>query len=186
MIKNCLVCKNDFIIYKYRIKTAKYCSKYCYWKGKKGKRQNQKGEFKKGHPATKTAFKKGDKRLMGNKICVGRVPWNKDIKHEAIRGENHWNWKGGKPKIYRKKELLSYEEYRKYKDWQKKVFKRDNWTCQECKKHGGELHADHIEQWITHPELRYEVSNGRTLFPPCHRKTKTYGRKRLLVNKKSN
>jgi len=30
------------------------------------------------------------------------------------------------------------------KNWRKQVFKRDNYKCQNCKKHGGELNAHHI------------------------------------------
>lgn len=136
--------------------------------------------FKEGHPAPATAFKKNDPRLVGSKINIGRVPWNKGIKGDGIRGEKHWNWKGGKPKTNRR-ETMTYEEHRRYLDWQKAVFKRDGWNCQSCGKHGGVLHADHIKSWVDHPELRYELSNGRALCPPCHRKTPTYGRKRQLV-----
>ena len=34
------------------------------------------------------------------------------------------------------------------------------------------LEADHIQRWSTHPELRYELSNGRTLCMKCHNKTR--------------
>lgn len=62
-----------------------------------------------------------------------------------------------------------------YKIWRDAVFARDNWTCQECGQRGGKLCADHIKAWSTHPELRYELSNGRTLCRECHYKTPTYG-----------
>lgn len=131
--------------------------------------------FKKGNSAPRTAYKKGDPRCLGNKNALGNIPWNKGIVWITLRGKNHPNWKGGMPR--NRGRDASYDDFRKYTDWQKSVFKRDNWTCQHCGKHGGELHADHIKQWITHPKLRYELSNGRTLCPPCHRKTPTYGKK---------
>lgn len=56
--------------------------------------------------------------------------------------------------------------------WRKSVFERDDYTCQICLKKGSYLEADHIKPWAFFPELRYELSNGRTLCRPCHDKTK--------------
>lgn len=64
-----------------------------------------------------------------------------------------------------------------YRLWRNAVFERDDWTCQHCKVRGGVLHADHIKPYVTHPDLRLDVNNGRTLCAPCHRKTDTYGSK---------
>ena len=147
-------------------------------KGTKGVMKANSGAFKKGHPAPKTAFKKG--HLFGYRFPKGHIPWNKGIKWLERRGENHHNWKGGKSRIYRK-ELLSFEDYRKYTDFQKGVFKRDNWNCQNCSKHGGELHAHHKKQWAKYPKLRFDINNGTTLCPPCHRKTNTYSIKDVNV-----
>lgn len=71
----------------------------------------------------------------------------------------------------------------RYKAWRTLVFERDNYTCVHCQDHNYEgrgsslaLHADHIQPFSLFPELRFEVSNGRTLCIPCHKKTGTYGR----------
>lgn len=56
-----------------------------------------------------------------------------------------------------------------YKKWRKDVMHRDNFTCQICHKCGGKLQAHHIEHWATHPDLRYELSNGMTVCVPCHK-----------------
>lgn len=56
--------------------------------------------------------------------------------------------------------------------WRKAVFKRDDYTCQVCRERGGRLEADHIKPFAFFPELRYELSNGRTLCRKCHNKTK--------------
>ncbi len=64
-----------------------------------------------------------------------------------------------------------------YRAWRTLVFDRDNYTCQFCGKRGVKLHADHIKQFAYHPELRLDVSNGRTLCLECHRKTETYAAK---------
>jgi len=63
-----------------------------------------------------------------------------------------------------------------YKVWRKAVFERDNYTCVNCGKRGVELNADHIKQFAYYPELRFELSNGRTLCVPCHKATDTYKR----------
>ena len=62
-------------------------------------------------------------------------------------------------------------------EWRSKVFERDNFTCQNCGQHGGKLQADHMKSVAAYPELRHEVSNGRTLCVPCHQKTPNYGYK---------
>lgn len=63
-----------------------------------------------------------------------------------------------------------------YKAWRTLVFERDDYKCTECETRGGSLHADHIKPFAIYPELRFEVSNGRTLCVPCHMKTNTWGR----------
>ena len=68
-----------------------------------------------------------------------------------------------------------------YRLWRDAVFERDSFTCVKCGQVGGKLHADHIKPYSLFPELRFDVSNGRTLCVSCHRKTSTYAWK--LVNK---
>lgn len=70
-----------------------------------------------------------------------------------------------------------------YKKWRTAVFERDGYQCVECGDRNFEgrgktviLQADHIKPFALHPELRLEVSNGRTLCLPCHKATGTYGR----------
>ncbi len=62
-----------------------------------------------------------------------------------------------------------------YIEWRNAIYKRDGFVCQICNKIGGILNADHIKPWIDFPELRYEISNGRTLCKECHSEiTKVY------------
>ena len=78
-----------------------------------------------------------------------------------------------------------------YRLWRESVFKRDNYTCQECGERGGKLNADHIKSFAEYPESRFEVSNGRTLCEECHKKTDTFlgnfwkGRKRTGLRGKA-
>lgn len=70
---------------------------------------------------------------------------------------------------------------KEYKEWRKKVFERDNYTCVDCGKRSSKkewliIQADHIKPFAFFPELRFELSNGRTLCRDCHKKTETYGR----------
>lgn len=64
-----------------------------------------------------------------------------------------------------------------YKQLRKDTFERDKYTCQICNKRGGYLEMDHIKEWCNYPELRYELSNCRTLCKPCHSLTDNYGSK---------
>lgn len=52
--------------------------------------------------------------------------------------------------------------------WTKDVYRRDNFTCQDCGERGGRLNAHHIKEWAKYPELRYEADNGITLCEDCH------------------
>lgn len=69
-----------------------------------------------------------------------------------------------------------------YEEWRTKIFERDNYTCQECGQRGGKLNADHIKPYQAFPELRFEMSNGRTLCVECHKKTDSYGWKNYWNN----
>lgn len=56
-----------------------------------------------------------------------------------------------------------------YDTWVKSCLIRDEYTCQRCGKVGGQLHIHHIKPWPQNSELRYEVSNGKTVCAyPCH------------------
>lgn len=57
-----------------------------------------------------------------------------------------------------------------YKEWKRKVHKRDKCKCKfpNCKNRGYEAH--HIMPWSKFPSLRYVVSNGITLCHKCHQK----------------
>jgi 5-methylcytosine-specific restriction endonuclease McrA len=112
-----------------------------------------------------------------------KIAWNKGKECPQFSGKNHWNWRGGITKL-----SISIRRLPQYKEWRERVFSKDKFTCQECKKKGGNLEADHIkpfeqilkENHITTIQMAkkckqlWEVSNGRTLCIPCHMKTETF------------
>lgn len=106
----------------------------------------------------------------------GRTPWNKGLKG-YLSGDKNPAWKhglGNKNKTARQIEMHSIE----YRDWRKKVFERDNYTCVLCGAKGNVLNADHIKSWKDYTDLRYSIDNGRTLCKECHIKTPNYGAKK--------
>lgn len=85
-------------------------------------------------------------------------------------------WKGGITSIN--------EQIRKsieYKTWRAAVLERDAYTCVICGSKR-KLEADHIKTFAEFPELRLELSNGRTLCRSCHQTTDTWG---TNVNRKA-
>lgn len=80
--------------------------------------------------------------------------------------------------IYTKHQMDRQARYcKEMKDARNAAFKRDDYTCQECRVRNGRgitvyLEADHIKPFAYFPESRYDVNNLRTLCKPCHNKTK--------------
>lgn len=149
--------------------------------------EKRKGLFQMGHTqlnSGRTWIKGGEKKRLGSKHTEeskkkmslskkGIVPKNIDIL------KKYWIGKKRKENCItpiNKQIRKSFE----YSIWRKSVFERDNYTCVFCGKRGGEIHPDHIKQFAYHPELRFEINNGRTLCRACHLKTETYGRKKHL------
>lgn len=140
-----------------------------------GKSQGSKQtQFKKDHATLpgveKGWFKKGVQNNPSGAFPKGHVPFNKGKPH--IQKERHHAWKGGITP-----ENVKIRNSPEMKAWRRAVFIRDNFTCVIGGiEHGSKLNADHIKRFSDYPELRFEISNGRTLCEDCHKKTKTYGR----------
>ncbi len=75
----------------------------------------------------------------------------------------------GKPTPPWERNSKDYRRTALYQGWRKTVFERDNYTCQDCKQHGGNLEAHHIKTVVKHPDLCHVVDNGITLCKKCHK-----------------
>jgi hypothetical protein len=134
-----------------------------------------------GQKHTLDALKKIHIAQLGNKKNLGHhLPLASRKKmSEDRQGEKSHTWKGGVTPM-RKMIRESFE----YREWIKKVFMRDLFTCKECNQHGGYLHAHHIKSFsqileennITNLEKAkncrclWNVNNGITLCKKCHKK----------------
>lgn len=117
-------------------------------------------------------------RMMGNTRNLGHKhseETRRKMSERARKGPDSNFWKGGKTD-----EAKTIRQSSECRLWRKAIFERDDYTCQICGQRGGKLHPDHIKRFSHFPELRFELSNGRTLCEPCHKQTPTYGRSKTL------
>lgn len=139
---------------------------------------------KRGAESSPGTFSKGHKKGIGrihtdetkNKIREarmrdGHVPYLKNGKHwmDWLDKSNHPQWKGGispeRQAVYSSLEWISAV---------KEIWKRDNATCQRCKKrhntktNRGTFHIHHIESFKV-KEKRTDVNNLVLLCNVCHR-----------------
>ncbi len=113
----------------------------------------------------------GKKHSEATREKIRRTKINSKL---TLRGKLSPLWRGGITPI-NKAVRSSWQ----YKEWRRKVFERDDYTCQDCGIRSGKgvkvtLNADHIKPFSLFPELRLELSNGRTLCFECHKETPTY------------
>jgi len=208
----CPICKKELKVKPSKVRRQKnvFCSIKCkneFQKGKPTWNKGMKGEYTlsdkhkkhiaegiKGNEKIKiTQFKKGHKwKETEKEKRINTIKREKSLsgKRNGMYGRNgklNPNWKGG-TSYWRKKYYNSIP----YKEWQKAVFKRDDYKCQICgdtKKEKKILHAHHIKSFAKYPELRLELDNGITLCNICH--TKVHSKrfqlgKVLSVEKKEN
>lgn len=105
---------------------------------------------------------------------LGRKHTEREL--QKMRGANSVHWRGGAT-TENKRQRNSWQ----FKLWREAVFKRDDWTCQDCKKKGGNLHPHHVKAFALFPELRFAIDNGLTLCEECHRNTDSWGRGKIKI-----
>lgn len=157
-MRKCLYCKKEFFS---KVKKQEGSLLGCFCSGKCAlTHRNKQPEF----------IKRVKERMKGNQFGVRKLrPEECEARRQRNLGEKSHFWKGGVTN--ENKIIRASLEYRK---WRELVFERDDYTCQFCNKRGGKIQADHIKPFAFHPELRFEISNGRTLCIDCHMKTDTY------------
>jgi hypothetical protein len=172
------------------------------------KKQERSPRCRKCFLADKESFTKHFKRIgfqpgytPHNKGVKGVVHWSPELREKKrlfieknggpMRGKNHTdaarkktsralmgdkapNWRGG---------ITPLNTIRRHsiehKEWGRKVFVRDDYTCQICLRRGGRLEAHHIKPWRENKDIQFDMQNGITLCIPCHRPTTN--RENLLV-----
>lgn len=106
--------------------------------------------------------------VVSRKLFFCNHPCHADYLSRTQIGLNNSNWKGGRT-IWIQNIRSSLE----YQEWRTAVFKRDDYTCQDCSDHnGGNLEAHHLEAIFQSNEKIFDIDNGRTLCIPCHSKTR--------------
>lgn len=106
-----------------------------------------------------------NRKVLSEKMRTQRAKF----KH-LIRGEKHPCWRGGKAARTKRAGNIAAR-----RNWRRAVFERDGYKCVHCGIENVQFHADHVLPIFTHPELEFDVDNGRTLCVGCHVQTPTYG-----------
>lgn len=149
------------------VRKKRFCSQSCYWKSLTGKSRPTNTQVSLTCLHCGSSFKVRRYRVAaGARFCSRSCSSSSRLKGNTTA-------------------LERLRRSATYKRWRKSVFERDRYTCQECGNRGGYLNADHIKPFALFPALRFDVTNGRTLCVPCHRKTETYGMRLVWAQRKA-
>lgn len=172
--KQCIGCQSAYV--SYACMKRKFCSKIC-WSNNATLTKPQ-SVFKKGMVSIRYRGGKAkcldcDKRLStytGKRCrsCDLSFRWKAGT-YTMPSGVDHYRWKGGvtpENKALRRRFQVEIAPL---------VLSRDKFTCTACEARNVELHVDHIKSWALSPELRFDMSNCRTLCRDCHYEI-TFGR----------
>lgn len=101
-------------------------------------------------------------------LSQGQIPRCKkcQLKYSWKRGKDHISWNPNRTDEERKNSRYGHDV------WQKRVKKRDNYTCQLCgakESKDNSLSAHHKYNWRDYPDKRFDLNNGVALCRrPCH------------------
>lgn len=137
----------------------------------KGRNISPSTEFKKGHTTNvgKIGVKRSKKGRENMSIAAKGKPKSIEHRNKIIKnlvsynsgniGNKNSSWKGGITLLQGKIRRLP-----EYSIWRKAIFERDNYTCQQCFKKGGDLEAHHNIE--TFAKLLIEFLNQYNQFSP--------------------
>lgn len=100
------------------------------------------------------------------KVMSAEARLKMSANHANVSLENNPNWQGGITPANKK-----VRTSKEYKNFRRKVFERDNYTCQSCGASKGYFHVHHIKPFKDNILLRHSVENGVVLCIPCHYRT---------------
>lgn len=162
-MKICLVCKNSFKKPRHcsskNWNKVKYCSIKCSAKTKENKAIATCANCNKGYDKRPSHIKRNARNFC-SMSCYA------NYREEKMQPHEQNTWKGGVTK-----ENQRGRSTKRYRNWRAAVLQRDGGKCIVCGT-TEKLEADHIKRWIDFPDLRYEVSNGRTLCVKHHSRKK--------------
>lgn len=160
----CVCCDKEFYAYIYNLERGwgKFCSRECSKTGNTNRTgQTFTDEQKEKISQTlKKKFASGE--LVSPLRTLGLI---------GKSGSEAMNWRGGKSL-----EGQKFRNSAEYKEWRKKVLKMQDYTCQFCKKRGGTLEVDHVEEFSKYFDKRVDVMNGRVLCKDCHNRATRYNK----------
>lgn len=209
----CIICKKKI----YR-QTWYYGTKKCRICVNKSRLQSLNGNFKGGLPKCldcnkiltgykykrcKSCAQKGRNNNIYGRCRLGKLNPNFGKKHPGLN-KGHFNarYLDGRTPL-----AIMIRSLENYKNWRTQIFKRDNYTCQECKQIGYKLEAHHIipftkllseflkeydqfspiedKETLIRLAIKWKsfwsINNGKTLCKTCH-KIEKYNLKGSMVN----
>ena len=117
---------------------------------------------------SRSCARKGVPSPMKGKKASEETRKKQSLAKIGIRGEDHWNWKGGEKNRELKKRMRQWSEW---KEWRSSVFTRDSYSCRECGSKNCYLEPHHIIPLRETLSRAFDKNNGITLCRPCHKKT---------------
>lgn len=118
---------------------------HCY-----GAKNNFYGKRGKDHPGHKSHFS----------------PEQLEQRYAKLRGPLNGNWN---PNLTDEERAKKHRPHTENTNWRRRIFERDDFTCQITGERGGKLRAHHLYNYAEHPALRYVDSNGVTASEDLHR-----------------
>lgn len=150
VVKACVVCGSEFLVYRYRALSARVCSRKCnglHLRNRVPRVCENCGKQFETVPSQLRA------RKTNAKYCSRRCSFDKMITDTAS--------KPIKDKYGRTGRMAD-------KKWQAAVREKDNYTCQRCGKYEQYIHTHHVAPRSRRPDLRNDISNGKCLCNSCH------------------